>query len=83
MTGLDFWKSSHLWYKALSWDAEDLQSLLTCFLKDKLQSIVTPSRSDDFWVTIQWPLREIGMPEVSCFDLVKMIALNLSGLTIM
>ena len=23
------------------------------------------------------------MPEVSCFDLVKMIALNLSGLTIM
>ena len=56
----------------------------TCFSKDKLQSFVTPtcSRSTDFWVTIRWPLREIVMPEVSCFDLVKIIALNLSGLTI-
>ena len=59
-----------------------MQRSLTCFSKDSLQSIVTPSRLTEDSEVIQWPLRLICIPEVSCFVFVKMMALNLSGFTI-
>ena len=59
-----------------------MQRSQTCFLKDSLQSIVTPNRLTEDSEVIQWPLRLIYFPEVSCFVFVKMMALNLSGFTI-